>query len=425
MSELQHLEETIERLTRAAWHEGGLHYGRIRDGKLYREAEWVTWAEYCATRWNREVSGVDKQIQMARQTEEMRKVFGNFAIELPSVMSQATELARLSKAEDRATVWQRVVSLSNGQGITAQIVKGEVSRYEAEKAKSWLTLAEWNNLDGAEQVRRLSQVYAGTKQFNAQETDHIEWARWSWNPITGCLHNCAYCYARDIADRFYPHKFEPTLHPDRLQAPAHTRPPDVSHLSDEVERIGQRNVFTCSMADLFGKWVPREWIQAVLDQAAANPQWTFLFLTKFPIRMSEFDFPANTWIGTTVDTQYAVERAEKAFAKIRASGYSGVAWLSCEPMMERLTFESLEMFDWLVVGGASKSTQTPEFRPPFEWIVHLWQQAKRIDLPLYMKTNLGIEQRVREYPAALWREKGEPYGPPIGAVGQGVGQAIV
>jgi pyruvate-formate lyase-activating enzyme len=26
---------------------------------------------------------------------------------------------------------------------------------------------------------------------------------WSWNPVTGCLHDCPYCYARDIANRFY------------------------------------------------------------------------------------------------------------------------------------------------------------------------------------------------------------------------------
>jgi hypothetical protein len=50
------------------------------------------------------------------------------------------------------------------------------------------------------------------------------------------------------------------------------------------------------------------------------------------------------------------------------------------------------------MGGSSKSTQTPEHRPPFEWIVHLWTQAKALDLPVYMKTNLGIDQRVREYP---------------------------
>jgi len=30
----------------------------------------------------------------------------------------------------------------------------------------------------------------------------IEWADMTWNPITGCLAGCEYCYARSIARRF-------------------------------------------------------------------------------------------------------------------------------------------------------------------------------------------------------------------------------
>jgi hypothetical protein len=82
--------------------------------------------------------------------------------------------------------------------------------------------------------------------------DNIGWARWSWNPVTGCLHNCDYCYARDIAQRFtgsYPKGFEPDFWPERLDAPANTRLPAKAD-GDE----SWRRVFTCSMADLFGEW---------------------------------------------------------------------------------------------------------------------------------------------------------------------------
>ena len=41
--------------------------------------------------------------------------------------------------------------------------------------------------------------------------------------------------------------------------------------SADGQVIGYRNVFTCSMADLFGRWVPVEWIEAVLDSVRANP----------------------------------------------------------------------------------------------------------------------------------------------------------
>ena len=30
----------------------------------------------------------------------------------------------------------------------------------------------------------------------------IEWCDSTWNPVTGCLHGCEYCYARKIANRF-------------------------------------------------------------------------------------------------------------------------------------------------------------------------------------------------------------------------------
>ena len=30
----------------------------------------------------------------------------------------------------------------------------------------------------------------------------IDWCDSTWNPVTGCLHGCEYCYARNIAHRF-------------------------------------------------------------------------------------------------------------------------------------------------------------------------------------------------------------------------------
>lgn len=318
--------------------------------------------------------------------------------------------ANLQPQEQRE-VWQQATETAPNGKVTAAHVKRTLETYKEEKRQAPVrkydgpqvyTMAQWQALSEYERADLL-QSHGNTK-FN-ETNENVEWALWTWNPITGCLHNCAYCYARDIANRFYSYlpddeRFAPAFYPERLSCPANTRVPDLSQVTDPVRRIGLRNVFTCSMADLFGKWVPTEWIHAVLKQAHDNPQWTFLFLTKFPIRMAEFDFPPNTWIGTTVDTQYAVERAEKAFRKIRAGGYEGVAWLSCEPMMERLTFTSLDMFDWVVMGGSSKSTQTPEYKPPIRDTIHLVNQADKYGIPVYMKTNLGIENesRERKYP---------------------------
>jgi protein gp37/ParB-like chromosome segregation protein Spo0J len=254
------------------------------------------------------------------------------------------------------------------------------------------SLADWAEMDKDARAEAIHIGSSITASLNKQDTDNIEWAKWSWNPITGCLHNCSYCYARDIANRFFAQKFAPAFLPQRLGAPAHQTVPDQAKTE-----LGYRNIFTCSMADLFGKWVPAEWIEAVLDVVRENPQWNFLLLTKFPNRLAEFTYPKNAWLGTSVDCQARVKNAERSFAKVQG----GVKWLSIEPMLEPLKFDSLAMFDWVVIGGASKSTETPEWIPPRRWVMDLERQAVDAGCMIYEKTNLGFQNspsRLREYP---------------------------
>jgi protein gp37 len=226
-------------------------------------------------------------------------------------------------------------------------------------------------------------------QFN-RTNENIEWAAWSWNPVTGCKHGCPYCYARDIANRFYPQGFAPTFHPDRLVAPQNT--PRI-HPRWEGD-IGYRGVFVCSMADLFGEWVPQEWIDAVLASVQAAPQWTFIFLTKNARRLADIEWPDNAWVGTTVDRQSRVEPAQAAFANVRAQQ----KFVSCEPMLERLTFTDLAVFDWVIIGGQSRSSGAPEFQPEWPWVESLLQQARSAGAAVYWKDNLKV--RPREYPTS-------------------------
>ncbi len=314
----------------------------------------------------------------------------------------------------RATVERVRTVLDNGSEDTkAALASGAVSvngayrKVQEERKRTepvntpapTFTPAEWQAAPVAQKEKAADAVADSETKFNRTNAN-VEWALWTWNPITGCLHDCDYCYARDIAERFYPQKFAPTLHPARFGASARTpRPSDekVAAAYDEARvagGLGEKNVFTCSMADLFGKWVPDDWIEKVLAEVRGAPQWNFLLLTKFPQRLAGYDFPDNAWVGTTVDTQARVKTAEAAFADVKAR----VKWLSCEPMLERLTFSRLDLFDWLVIGGASRSTQTPEFRPPFEWAADLVLQARQAKTAVYMKTNLL--DRVREYPEA-------------------------
>ncbi len=259
----------------------------------------------------------------------------------------------------------------------------------------YVTLDQWNAADEAMRQRLLSAT--GDSKFVAQgDSEKIQWALWSWNPVSGCLHNCPYCYARDIAERFYDkldqgQRFAPTLWPLRLTAPSITSYPQdkIDEETNPVRKLGLGNVFVCSMADLFGRWVPKEWIDAVLLACAAAPQWNFLFLTKFPIRLAEFTFPDNAWVGTTVDCQARVANAEKSFRKVKAK----VKWLSCEPLIEPLTFKDIGAFHWIVIGGASKSSQTPEWHPPLEWFIDIKKAADKAGVPIYPKPNFWPPQK--------------------------------
>ncbi len=227
--------------------------------------------------------------------------------------------------------------------------------------------------------------------FNNTDGDGISWARWSWNPVTGCLHGCDYCYAREITMRFKqvnPAGFTPLFHHERLSAPANTKIPE-QHREDSA----WRRVFVCSMADLYGRWVPDEWIYQVHDAMHLNRMWDYLLLTKFPARYNKVDLPPTAWVGTSIDEQKRVRIAEDAFRKISDVK---VKWLSIEPLREPLEFSDLSMFDWVVIGAQTETWQgegtdrklVPAFGPPFEWVARLVAQAREAGCRVHLKPNL-------------------------------------
>ncbi len=231
----------------------------------------------------------------------------------------------------------------------------------------------------------------GRAKFNFTN-DQVSWAAWTWNPVTGCLHNCPYCYAREGAVMnknlapFYPFGFTPTFHEWRLEAPTNSKVPE--GVKDDP-RLGR--VFVCSMADLFGKWAHDEWIAKVFAAAHGSPDWEYLFLTKFPQRYVGLDLPPTAWIGTTVDDQYRVKIAEEAFRKIKGVR---VKWLSLEPLLAPLKFTDLSMFDFVVIGSQSATEQpgigrVPEFAPPMDWVISIVNQARAAGVKVYCKPNLN------------------------------------
>ena len=234
----------------------------------------------------------------------------------------------------------------------------------------------------------------------------IDWCDSTWNPVSGCLHSCEYCYARRIAERFgsnlmpiftkypvldepvrnigidagkiqpYPFDFTPTFHRYRLEEPARwTRP---------------RNIFVCSMADLFGEWVPDEWIREVIAACDAAPQHRYLFLTKNPARYMELvangiitkDQP-NFWFGSTATTP------EMPFFWHNELN----TFVSIEPILapfKDLTDDGIDpasKVKWIIV-GAETGNRKNKVAPRKAWVDEIVRAAKKAGTPVFMKDSL-------------------------------------
>jgi len=249
----------------------------------------------------------------------------------------------------------------------------------------------------------ISEIALPKKVVFNQTNDSVDWASWTWNPVTGCEHGCKFCYAREIANSsrmedYYPNKFEPTYHPYRLAAPKNTKRPD-----SKDERDGR--VFVCSMADLFGKWVPDKWIRSVFDACLESPEWEYLFLTKWPARYSKMPLLSRAWYGASVIQQSDVARVEKAMQDFETDC---IKWMSLEPMLEPIRFNDLTWCDLVVIGSQTSTHQpeighVPAFAPEFDWIVDVVNQCREYSVPYYLKENLGLSSPGMKLPKSLPR----------------------
>lgn len=274
----------------------------------------------------------------------------------------------------------------------------------------------------------------------------IEWADSTWNPVTGCFHTCHYCYARRIAKRFegaydilgdeffcdtegdgtvhvlekpvfdlahnrnapYPYGFDPTFHAYKL--------------GDLKEKQGQR-IFVCSMADLFGDWVPDEWIIRVFKACLDAPQHIYIFLTKNPERYRKLDSTGqlphenNFWYGTTVVTPL-----NPFFHSYKVNTF-----LSIEPIMASFSpvdpewvYDSACRPKWVII-GAMTGPQSKDNQPKPKWIIEMKKELLDLGIPTFMKDSLIpiVEEAnmVREWPVAMMRELAIRRGEIIGLAG--------
>ncbi len=217
------------------------------------------------------------------------------------------------------------------------------------------------------------------------QASRIEWTEYTWNPVTGCSKvsaGCVNCYAERMALRLkamgqkrYSDGFAVRCHEDLLDAPKHWRKP--------------RMVFVNSMGDLFHEEVPVSFIKRVFQTMAGCPQHVFQVLTKRADRLAalapELDWPANVWMGVTVEDSNVVDRVADL-----AGTDAAVKFLSCEPLLAHLEGLPLEGIDWLIAGGESG----PRSRPMAEeWVIALRDQCVVSDVPFFFKQWGGANKK--------------------------------
>ena len=181
----------------------------------------------------------------------------------------------------------------------------------------------------------------------------IDWPGldYTWNPLMGCKHNCHYCYAKKMNDRFkwIPEWTEPVFFPERLEEPYKKKKP--------------LKIFVGSMCDLFGEWVDIEWIDKVLIVARENPQHTFMFLTKNPVGYQGLSFPDNCQLGLTLT---GTESAKNNMLDTFYFGNMGTYhFASIEPLLGSFKGVDLFIFDLVIVG---KMTGQGAIKPKKDWI---------------------------------------------------------
>lgn len=276
----------------------------------------------------------------------------------------------------------------------------------------------------------------------------IDWCDSTWNPVTGCLHGCEYCYARRIAERFggasethnneccyecqwetegtgdihdlnepiydydkcrnapYPFDFDPTFHRYRLDEPRRWTKP--------------RTIFVCSMADLMGEWVPNPWKQDVIAACKAAPQHRYMFLTKNPYgyniwptkdRPIEHRFDQdNFWLGCSMTGLEDLSRYDGHYGRyLYAMGGNMIPgkahrFVSVEPILTdvmelpgyRSGYSALQeeiasrysgCIEWVII-GAETGNRKGKVTPDRKWIEKIVDCCDKAGKPVFMKESL-------------------------------------
>ena len=215
---------------------------------------------------------------------------------------------------------------------------------------------------------------------------------------TGCLHGldiCATsptCWARIGSGRFPKTcggDFKSRFHQDRLFA-------FLNHRYRKPQMVA-----VSFMGDLFGDWETAEWWDEagdtgevkpmadvrkhILAVVRERPQDTFLFLTKRPENLAQYNpWPDNAWVGVSAwDDGSALHAANIMIEDVDAK----VKWLSLEPLLGHVDASTwiFKAFSWLVIGA---QTGQGAVKPEYDWWEELEYEAGERSIPVWLKNNL-------------------------------------
>ncbi len=220
----------------------------------------------------------------------------------------------------------------------------------------------------------------------------IEWTDHTFNPWWGCVKispACANCYAEAWAKRVGKAVWGPKS-PRRFFGHLHWQEPLKWNV--EASKAGQRRrVFCASMADIFEPRFDLDAERAKLWQLIEQtPLLDWLLLTKRPGSIGTLvpwrkDWPANVWLGTTVENQQWAEKRLPNLLRYPAAK----RFLSCEPLLGQVDLSAWLSglkpgypIDWVIAGGESGPGARPMMPGHAKF---LRDQCSTADVPFHFK----------------------------------------
>jgi len=209
--------------------------------------------------------------------------------------------------------------------------------------------------------------------LNKQKGNMYAFVDYTYNAIKGrCPFNCDYCFMK----RF-------KLNEPRL---------DEKELKTD---LGNGNfIFVGSSIDMFADAIPSEWIESTLGHCRRYDN-KYLFQSKNPMSFRKWQFPKDTVLGTTIETNrnYNISRAPHPHDRI-------IGLLNPPDFPKMVTIEPIMDFDaeilvpwinnllpaWVVIGADSKGHNLPE--PPASKIKTLIGALERFTT-VKLKRNLN------------------------------------